>query len=84
MIVRLTSTYEDYKKKFNSKGFKFSNTEDIYFCYWYRVKDETGYAYESETPYTINKDEDTTIPDSVANSTEFQKLFTLGFLTEIT
>lgn len=78
MIVKTTQAYHKIKQGFNRKGLKFK--DNCYLCYTHRVLNQDSTAYESETDYPINKDEDTTIPDEVANSSEFHQLIILGYL----
>lgn len=81
MKVKTTAVYDIFKKRVTAKGLKFPG--GAYLCYTHRALNGDGSEYTSETAYPINKGENTTIPNTVANSPEFQQLFTLGYLEEV-
>ena len=81
MIVKTTQAYDKFKPGLVKKCLKFR--DDCYLCHTHRILNQDGTAYESVTHFPINKDEDTTIPDEVANSDKFQKLIKLRYLKEV-
>jgi len=82
MIVKTTTIFDNARRGFCAQGFCFPN--HAYFNHIHRVLNQDQTAYESETNYRISKNEEANIPDEVINTPEFQELFTLGYVEEVT
>lgn len=82
MIVKTTALCDKLHRSIHFRGYSYPN--NAYFNHIHRVLNELEDAYESIINYPFKKNEDTTIPDEVANTPKFQILINNGLLKEVT